>query len=157
MNLIRNFTPPLSLVGAVLSLAVLLLPTAVQAEGNAEDSATTQVIQLPGIVGNVGSGAGKEVATLIDQSHLKLAIITLRRGTVLASHSTPVPATILVLQGAGVMNVGGEAIPASKGTIVSLGAGEQHDIVPEPGSNMLLLVHYLRGVGEEAPAEEHNH
>ena len=116
----------------------------------------SQALELPR---SIGAGDGKEVSVLLDESHVKLATITLRRGTVLPTHSTPVPATIQVLEGEGVIHVGSEAVAVSQGMIVFLAAGEQHDVVPAPGSDMLLLVHYLRCASATAapPSPSHDH
>ena len=103
---------------------------------------STQSLELPR---SAGSGDGIEVSVLIDERHLKLATITLRDGTPLPSHTAPVPVTIQVLQGAGVLHTGGMPVTMTPGSLVSVVANEEHDVIPEPGSDMLLLVHYLRG------------
>lgn len=117
--------------------------TATDAEGQEATIAptTTQTIEVPQ---SAGSGPGKEVTVLLDQEHLKIATISLRQGTVLPPHSAPVPATILVLEGRGITNLAGKAVPVTEGTLISMAAGEDHDVVPESGTDMLLLVHYLR-------------
>ena len=48
-----------------------------------------------------GAGAPKEIKPVLDNAHLKLATITLRKGTLLAEHSSPMPVTIMVLTGDG--------------------------------------------------------
>lgn len=101
-----------------------------------------QTIELPRVAGD---DVGKEVSVLIDEPHLKLATIALRNGTPLPPHSAPVPITIQVLEGEGVIHVGGEPVSLARGSIVSLVPGELHDVVTREGSDMLLLVHYLRG------------
>lgn len=131
-----------------LILALMLLGTAGFTAANPVDAgdslapSTTQIVEVPQ---SVGSGPGKEVTVLLDQDHLKIATIALRQGTALPPHSAPVPATILVLEGSGVTHFAGKALSVTQGTLISLAAGEQHDLVPEPQSNMLLLVHYWRG------------
>ncbi len=119
-----------------------------------EPAAGNTVFELPQAVGD---GPGQEVSVLLDASHLKLAVLTLRRGTVLPPHSAPVPTTIQVLVGKGIVGVDGERIPVSKGSIVALPAGAEHEVLPEQGSDMSLLVHYLRGGGSTAmhPSGEH--
>jgi quercetin dioxygenase-like cupin family protein len=136
--------------------AGILTTTDVQGETASKAVSGSQVIELPK---NAGSGDGKSVSVLLDESHLKLATIALRQGTPLPTHSAPVPATILVLEGEGVMHVGGQPVPVSEGTIVSLAAGEEHDVVPTPGGDMLLLVHYLRGAqgNKSPPTADHDH
>lgn len=102
---------------------------------------TNHVYELPL---SAGDGQGKEVEVLLDERHLKLATVVLRGGSALPSHRAPVPTTILVLDGEGVIHLGKEAVPVSRGTLVALDADEDHDVVPRPGSEMILLVHYLR-------------
>lgn len=106
-----------------------------------------------------GSGDGKEVTVLVDQDHLKLATIVLRKGTALPTHSTPVPATIQVLEGEGVIHVAGKPESVSTGSIVLLAAGQEHDVVPKSGTSMHLLVHYLRNApdGNHADHKPHSH
>jgi quercetin dioxygenase-like cupin family protein len=136
----------------IITVAILLLGSAGSTVANAKDvetsamSSESQIMELPG---SAGSGPGKEVDVLLDASYLKLATIALRQGTVLPPHSAPVPATILVLEGEGVSKIGGKVVPVSKGTLISLAAGEEHDVVPKPDSDMLLLVHYLRGAQDQ--------
>ena len=144
-------------------VALLLIGSAifasakVKASTESQDSsasAKSQVFELPQ---SSGGGEGKEVTVLLDEGHLKLATVALRGGTRLPTHSTPVPATILVLEGVGVIHVGSEAVPVAKGTIVSLAAGVEHDVVPASGSDMLLLVHYVRGAPGSPPPDVHQH
>ena len=125
-----------------------------EAQGHEGPVSSPEIITLPL---EVGDGPDKEVLVLLDESHLKLALLVLRQGTVLPSHSAPVPTTIHVLEGGGVVHVGNDAVPVSAGSIVPLRAGVAHDVVPEPGTDMLLLVHYLRS-GEpttEATSSKH--
>ena len=138
------------------TLAIVVLVSMAGWSEATESDTTSGVLQLPK---SIGTGDAKEVSVLLDDEHLKLATITLRGGTVLPTHSTPVPATIQVLDGGGVIHVGSRAVPVSKGSLVVLAAGEDHDVVPAEGSDMLLLVHYLRGAGEghSKPESDHHH
>jgi quercetin dioxygenase-like cupin family protein len=119
-----------------------------------EPLSPSTVFELPQ---EVGYGPGKEVSVLLDESHLKLAALTLRQGTALPPHSAPVPTTIQVLEGEGIIHIDSEQIPVTKGSLVSLRAGAAHDVLPKQGSDMLLLVHYLRSGGPLAThsAKEH--
>ncbi len=132
---------------AILLAGTAFSSPAAEAPETPEVSSASRVLEVPL---SAGSGDGKEVSVLLDESQLKLATIALRNGTVLGTHSAPVPATILVLEGTGVIHVGGEPMAVSKGTLVSLAAGEEHDVVPEGKDDMLVLVHYLRGAGAAA-------
>ncbi len=146
-----------SFAAALLMLSVAVISTAnVQGETTPRAVSRSQVVELPS---SAGSGDGKEVTVLLDESYLKLATIALRHGTLLPAHSAPVPTTVHVLEGKGVIHVGGQPVPVSRGTVVSLAAGEEHDVVPETGGNMLLLVHYLRGArgNTSPPPPGHKH
>jgi len=124
-------------------------PAAAQEGKTAEglDTLPNPVIELQR---EAGDGPGKEVTVLLDESHLKLAVLTLRRGTVLPPHSAPVPTTIQVLQGAGVIHIDGKPIRVAEGVLLPLRAGADHDVRPDKGGDMVLLVHYLRGAGPPA-------
>lgn len=112
------------------------------ADAKAVVPSSSQIIELPRVAGD---GIGKEVSVLLDERHLKLATIALRDGTPLPPHSAPVPVTIQVLAGEGVIHVGGKPVSVTRGSMVSLVAGEEHAVVTKEGGDMLLLVHYLRG------------
>ena len=90
----------------------------------ADDSKLGHVFQLPA---NAGDGGGKEVSVMLDARHLKLATVILRNGTALPSHRTAVPATVLVLEGEGIIHIGDEAVPVSRGTLVTVARNEEHE------------------------------
>ena len=141
-----------------LAVALVLIGAAVfassPATAQAPKPATSRVFELPG---SIGTGDGKEVSVLMDESHLKLVTVALHGGTMLPSHRTPVPVTVQVLDGEGVIHIAGEPVHVSRGTIVSLAAGEEHDVVPVPGTDMMLLVHYLRSGAGTAPSPPRSH
>lgn len=141
------------LTAALLLVAPTLTTVADHGDGHPPHAASHQMMQLPE---KAGDGEAKEVKVLMDEPHLKLATIALRRGTVLPPHSAPVPATIQVLQGSGIIHVTGEAVTVTHGSIVVLAAGQEHDVVPEEGGDMLLLVHYLRGAVDREAAGHHD-
>jgi len=145
----RDHTYRRKSVLTALLLAAVLAPSepAAAQEGEAterQDTLPDPVIELQR---EAGDGPGKEVTVLLDESHLKLAVLTLRQGTVLPPHSAPVPTTIQVLQGAGVIHVDGKPIRVAEGELLPLRAGADHDVRPDEGGDMVLLVHYLRGGG----------
>ena len=133
----RDFgAPAMHFLAAALLLvgAAVFTSTSLRAETTSEDSSPNQVFELPQ---SAGTGDGKEVSVVIDNSYLKLVTLALRDGTVLPPHAAPVPTTIQVLEGEGVMHFGGEVVSVSKGTLISLAGGEEHSVVPEPGRDML--------------------
>lgn len=103
--------------------------------------AMSQTLELPR---TVGTGENKEVAVLLDAPHLKLVTITLRQGTPLPPHHADVPVTIQVLEGEGTIHVAGRPVSVSRGSLLVLAAGEEHDVVLGTDGEILLLVHYLR-------------
>ena len=144
------------LAAGLLFLAAMVPSLPIAQADTGDSSAKNRLFELPRAL---GAGDDKEVSVLLDASQLKLAVVTLRRGTALPPHSTPVPATVQVLEGEGLIHVGGESMAVTQGSLVLLAAGAEHDVVPTPGSDMILLVHYLRGAPGTAPAHhaEHDH
>lgn len=134
----------------VLMMWLVAMFTSIQSIASAQPHA----VQVPT---QIGEGEGQEVTVLLDDEHLKLATITLRAGTALPTHSAPVPATIQVVEGEGIIHVSGEPVPVQKGSIVVLAAGQEHDVVPAEESDMLVLVHYLRGTGKGGHDEAGGH
>lgn len=106
------------------------------------DTPSSRLLTVPR---SAGDGGKKDVTVLLDERHLKLATIALRDGTSLPPHRAPVPVTIHVLEGDGVIHAGGKPLAVTGGSLVSLAANEDHDVIPKAASDMLLLVHYLRG------------
>lgn len=112
----------------------------------------TRVIELPT---SVGPGQPKEARVLMNEAPLKLATIILRGGTTMPEHAAPVPVTILALSGAGVITVGDERLPVDAGHAVFLGADVVHAVVPDPGTDLVLVVHHLGQGAEHHGGEDH--
>jgi quercetin dioxygenase-like cupin family protein len=91
-----------------------------------------------------GAGDGKEVKMLLDTPHLKLASITLRKGTVLAEHATPMPVTITAISGAGHVVAGGTKLRIEPGKMVALAPNVPHSVAPDAGTDLIVLVHHLK-------------
>lgn len=106
-----------------------------------------RTIEFPG---SVGEGQPREAAVLVDEPALKLVTIVLRAGTVLPEHHADVPVTILALQGAGTLVAGSERLVLDATHAVVLAPNVTHAVEPEPGTDLVLLVHHL-GQGEEHP------
>lgn len=97
------------------------------------------------------AGAGdqpREVRVLVDEPSLKLVTIVLRHGTALPAHRADVPVTIQALEGAGTVVAGGERLAIDRAHAVVLAAGIEHAVEPDPGTDLVLLVHHL-GRGHE--------
>ena len=130
---------------AKLLVALLFVGGAVALiEGTSAHAGTRSAAELFELPTDAGHGEAKEVEVLVDETHLKLATITLRDGESLPTHSTPVPATIQVVSGEGVITVEGEPMRVSAGSVVVLAPEAEHDVVPIDGANMVLVVHYLK-------------
>ncbi len=104
-----------------------------------------RVVELPG---SIGAGQPREVRALVDEPALKLVSIVLRGGTVLPTHHSAVPVTIMALQGSGAVVVGSERLRLDSTHAVVLAAGVPHAVEPDQGTDLALLVHHL-GRGEE--------
>lgn len=92
-----------------------------------------------------GGEAPREVRVLVDTPHLKLVAIVLRGGTPLPEHTAPSPVTIQAVAGEGVVRVGDEARPLDATHMVALDAEVAHAVEPSPGTDLVVLVHHLRG------------
>jgi quercetin dioxygenase-like cupin family protein len=98
---------------------------------------------------SAGAGEPREIRILVDEPALKLATVVLRRGTVLPEHNVSVPVTIQALQGTGTVTAAGERFRIDPAHAVVLGPNVPHAVEPDAGTDLVLLVHYLRR-GEEA-------
>jgi len=105
-----------------------------------------RVVDFPA---TVGPGQPREVRVLVDEPALKLVTIVLRQGTLLPEHSAPIPVTIQALQGAGTVLVGTERLRIDPTHAVVLAASVSHAVQPDPGADLVLLVHHL-GRGAES-------
>lgn len=104
-----------------------------------------RVVDLPG---KPAAGQPREVRVLVDEPALKLASIILRGGTVLPTHQSAVPVTITALQGSGAVVAGSERLRLDATHAVVLAPDVPHAVEPDPGTDLVLLVHHL-GRGEE--------
>jgi len=85
---------------------------------------------------------------LVDEPALKLASIVLRAGTVLPSHHSEVPVTIMALQGSGTVVCGTERLRLDTTHAVILAPNVPHAVEPDAGTDLVVLVHHL-GRGAE--------
>lgn len=107
----------------------------------------SRVVELPG---TPSAGEPREVRVLVDEPALKLATIVLRGGTVLPTHHSKVPVTIVALQGSGAVVAGGVRLRLDPIHAVVLAPNVQHAVEPDTGTDLVLLVHHLgRGEGNE--------
>ncbi|PKN56420.1 MAG: hypothetical protein CVU56_16125 [Deltaproteobacteria bacterium HGW-Deltaproteobacteria-14] len=147
----------LPLVPSALALALALSPllvtgcastSAAGPQAPAFEGPPARVVELPT---TAGEGEPRELKIVVDIPALKLATVTLRQGTILPDHSASIPVTIMALSGSGVVTVGTERLQLDPGHAVVLGPDVVHAVVPDPGTDMVVLVHHL-GQGEHKHA-----
>lgn len=105
------------------------------------------------------AGPGKPVdpRVIADNDNVKAVVINLRGGAVLPEHSTPHAVAIQALSGSGEMRISGATEKLSPGRLLLLEPGVPHDVRPDAGSDMVLLVLHLKKTGAAAPGGGHDH
>lgn len=91
-----------------------------------------------------GAADGNErlkVHVLVNEPALKLLRIVLHNGTELPEHVASVPVTIQAIQGQGTVIAGAERLPLDPSHAVVLGPNVKHAVQPQPGTDLVLLVH----------------
>ncbi len=130
---------------AALPLGGCATQSAAQHHAATLDGPPSRVVALPG---TPSTGEPREVRVLVDEPALKLASIVLRGGTVLPTHHSQVPVTIMALHGSGTVVAGSERIRLDPTHAVVLAPNVPHSVAPDTGTDLVLLVHHL-GRGEE--------
>ncbi len=116
----------------------------------AHPTAPHQTAQLGGPASRVvefpakpSAGEPREARVLVDEPALKLVSIVLRGGTVLPTHHSEVPVTIMALQGGGTVVAGTERLRLDPTHAVVLAPKVPHSVEPDAGTDLVLLVHHL--------------
>lgn len=130
---------------AALSLGGCAAQSAAQHHATTLGGLDRRVVDLPGMP---GAGEPREARVLVDEPALKLVSIVLRGGTVLPTHHTDVPVTIVAIQGNGTVVAGAERMRLDPTHAVVLAPNVPHSVEPDTGTDLVLLVHHL-GRGEE--------
>jgi quercetin dioxygenase-like cupin family protein len=78
--------------------------------------------------------------TLMDKKTGTLTLFAFDAGQGLSEHTSPYDATILVLDGEGVLTIGGKLVRARTGELVIMPAGVPHDVQAESRLKMLLIM-----------------
>ncbi|HRG95389.1 MAG TPA: hypothetical protein PLR99_04005 [Polyangiaceae bacterium] len=133
-------------LGAVTGCAT---PSAAQHHEATLAGPPSRVVELP--TPSAGAGGPREVKVLVDEPALKLASIVLRGGTVLPSHHSAVPVTIVALQGSGTVVAGAERLRLDATHAVVLAPNIPHAVEPDPATDLVLLVHHLGRGAEHHP------
>ena len=87
------------------------------------------------------SDKDKEVDQLFDGAFRKLVAVRLQNGAILSRHKANEPITVLCLSGSGVFLAGKdleESQPLRAGTLITLEAGVEHEVVAEPDLHILV-------------------
>lgn len=128
---------------AALALAGCATQSAAQREAARPvfGGAPVRSVELPG---PPGEGSPREVRVLVDEPALKVLSIVLRAGTTLPEHVVPAPVTITALEGSGTVLAGGERLRLDATHAVSLAPDVPHEVEPDPGTDLVLLVHQAR-------------
>ena len=108
------------------------------------DEVKVDVIELPSADDTATKAEKKEVKLLLETTRLKLATISLRDGTVLPSHATPMPVTIQSLTGTGIVRVGTKDYALSPGVLISLAPNQEHAVIPSGRATLIVLVHHIK-------------
>lgn len=106
------------------------------------------------------TGEPREMHEVYSGPGLKVASIVLRGGTVLPTHQSPVPVTIVALKGSGTVVVGAERFRIDSTHATYLPARVPHAVEPDKGTELVLLVHHLGcdgGHGGECERPEEGH
>lgn len=75
-----------------------------------------------------------------------LTLFAFDRGQGLSEHTTPFDALVMVLEGSLTLTIGGEAVPATPGTVVRMPANVPHAVdAGEPARMLLLMLRELPG------------
>ncbi|MBK7539521.1 MAG: hypothetical protein IPI49_30020 [Myxococcales bacterium] len=115
--------------------------------------AAQRLVELPPAA---SAGPPRQVQVLVDEPALKLATIVLRQGTVLPTHQSAVPVTIVALHGAGTVVAGTERLRLDPTHAVVLAAGVPHAVEPDATADLVLLVHHL-GQAASPGHPDHHH
>jgi quercetin dioxygenase-like cupin family protein len=84
---------------------------------------------------------GEKMSTklLLQTDGFKAVSLAMPAGEELREHTTPGPAMLLTLEGAGEFTAGGESIALGPGTVVHIPAGVPHRVVATAASHFVLV------------------
>lgn len=84
--------------------------------------------------------ASRNAITLLKDHGLRVVLVVMRAGSVIASHRAQGPITIQVLDGRLSLTVGTRGVPLGSGGLLTLAAGAAHDVRALDDSAFLLTV-----------------
>lgn len=95
-----------------------------------------------------GQGEAVESKVLLETPHLKLASVILRQGATLAEHSAPMQVSIQALAGTGTVKLAdGKTMRVEAGKMIVLAPSMAHSVIADEKTDLILLVHHLKGGG----------
>lgn len=106
--------------------------------------ATAQPSQAIALPKEAGPGKPMEKNVVMENPFLKLVVVTLRAGTAFPEHAAPLPITIEALSGSGVVRVGTNEMRVDRENIVALAPGVPHSVVPDAGTDLVILLHAMK-------------
>lgn len=141
----KRLIVPITFAVAALLLGGCATHSAAQHHPEALSGSPSRTVEFP-----IASSPGepREVRVLIDEPALKLASIVLRGGTVLPTHHSEVPVTIMALQGSGTVVAGSERLRLDPTHAVVLAPNVAHSVEPDSGTDLVVVVHHL-GQGKD--------
>ena len=86
---------------------------------------------------------------MLDKKAGTLTLFAFDAGQGLSEHTSPYDATVQILDGKGVLTIGGERVEAKAGEMVIMPAGIPHDVRAEERFKMLLIMIRERGEQQE--------
>jgi len=84
-------------------------------------------------------GKPVQFESVAENGECKLMKVLIKAGAVLAKHTAPVPASVLVISGMGTMEVAGEKVNLKPGIMVSFEAMTPHEARAESDLTLLVL------------------
>ena len=85
----------------------------------------------------IGPGPDKQIEPLFDGPRRKVVQITLRNDSTLQAHKVDVPIVVLCIAGRGTF-MAGSVVEMVPGVLVTLEAGEVHELAAKPEIRILL-------------------
>ena len=133
-------------------LVAMPLVGSARAESPAE-AAGYRSVELPLVA---GKGKPIEARVVADTPHVKSVVIIMRNGATLKEHASPHPASIQALSGQGKVRLGATTKKVSPTELLLLDPGVKHEVVADAGTDLILLVHHMKG-GQGKDASHHGH
>jgi hypothetical protein len=99
-----------------------------------------------------GAGEPVEERVLLDDAHMKLVAITLRRGAELPERVYPAATTIQALHGSGRVRFSDdEGAAIGPGRMLALDAGKRHSVRPGTYGYLVLLIQHTKSARSSLP------